>query len=292
MKKILFAMFGFIPLALALTPDISHAGECSPAGTTNLNLPESRLLMFGEIHGTQEIPRFVGRVVCELATGKKARPVVLIMEIASEEQTIINAYLNSDGTYNDERNLLSGPFWSRSMQDGRSSIAMFELIKLIRELRYAGASVNLVAMDLDANDWAIVVAEKGDVGNMRDSIMARNIQSAQKKYSDATIVTLVGNYHIDKQVHQSGKTKRVPLGSHLVSSGVVTLDVVADGGMAWICTGQSAEPTCAPSMVGKKRRVSGSLAVIETELGANPDGSYFLGATTASPPAIQSLIAK
>ena len=47
----------------------------------------------GEVHGTKEIPEFVGELACSfLQSGKK---LILGLEIPSDTQEAINTYINS-----------------------------------------------------------------------------------------------------------------------------------------------------------------------------------------------------
>src|SRR5215831_2483104 len=56
-------------------------------------LPPHGTLLIGDLHGTREIPAFVGRLVATVAARE---PVVLALEISTEEARAIQAYVASD----------------------------------------------------------------------------------------------------------------------------------------------------------------------------------------------------
>ena len=79
------------------------------------------IVLFGEIHGTEESPAFFGDAAC--AALARGAAVTAALEIPREERARIDAFLASAGTPDDRRALLAGAFWRRGYQDGRSSRA-------------------------------------------------------------------------------------------------------------------------------------------------------------------------
>lgn len=113
-------------LAWAKGPAARSAATCPAIDGLDVLLQPGTTLVFGEIHGTQEIPRFVGDVAC------RAGPQALVtvgLEVRRDEQRRIDAFLASQGAPADTQGLLAGPFWRRTDQDGRSSQAMLELFE-------------------------------------------------------------------------------------------------------------------------------------------------------------------
>jgi hypothetical protein len=108
------------------------APDCGPPdkGATELLKPGA-LVLLGEIHGTAEVPLFVGRLACQ-ATAKGLR-VRVGLEIPQEEQARIDAFLSATDADAAKQSLLQGPFWTRDMQDGRSSEAMLALLTRLRD---------------------------------------------------------------------------------------------------------------------------------------------------------------
>ncbi len=110
----------------------------------NSHIHHGSLLWFGEMHGTEESPRFVGDVVCQAAQSMR---VQLGLEIWSVEQPRIDHYLKSDGAAADRTALTYGAFWRQ--HDGRSSEGMLALLEHVRLLRHGGASIEVVAYDVE-----------------------------------------------------------------------------------------------------------------------------------------------
>src|SRR5262245_28191283 len=77
-------------------------------------LPPHGTLLIGDLHGTREIPAFVGRVVATVAARE---PVVLALEISTGEARAIQAFLASDGSAAQRRALLAGAWWQAPYQD-------------------------------------------------------------------------------------------------------------------------------------------------------------------------------
>src|SRR5690606_6129826 len=93
-------------------------------------VPQAKLLLFGEIHGSVEAPALIGRVACFSAL---SAPTAIGHENPIGEQGAIDSYLASDGRKEPTGKMLSGPF-SQSATDGRSSAAMAELIEYVSAL--------------------------------------------------------------------------------------------------------------------------------------------------------------
>src|SRR5262249_34099841 len=90
------------------------------AGSEAILKPGARVLL-GELHGNNETPRLVG----ELAIHATALGAVRVgLEIPVDQQARIDRFLASAGVGGDRQALLRGRFWTRDLQDGRSSAAM------------------------------------------------------------------------------------------------------------------------------------------------------------------------
>ncbi|MGV6492816.1 hypothetical protein ACTUVK_003020 [Stenotrophomonas rhizophila] len=122
-------MTGLTMLGLALAGTSGARERC----TWPEAMPIRPLVLVGELHGTVETPALVGELAC--AAAADATPVTVALEMDPTEQARIDAYLASAGTAADRSALLAGRFWTRTMQDGRSSVAMAALIERLRSLR-------------------------------------------------------------------------------------------------------------------------------------------------------------
>ncbi|MDQ3263967.1 MAG: ChaN family lipoprotein [Myxococcota bacterium] len=120
---------------------------CGPQipGAQELLRPAS-LVLLGEMHGTNEIPYVVAELACEAATS--GQRVTVGVEMGKGEQAALELYLDSQGTPDDQRRLVAGPFWNRPYQDGRSSKAMAAMLERLRLLKSAGLGIRVVAYDV------------------------------------------------------------------------------------------------------------------------------------------------
>ncbi len=92
----LFACFG---IAFAAEP-------CAPIDGMEPLLKPGRILLLGELHGTQESPAFVLDVACHAAHSDL--PLIVGLELRSNLQSGVDAFLDSKGSEEDRSALLSG----------------------------------------------------------------------------------------------------------------------------------------------------------------------------------------
>ena len=196
-------------------------------------LTRGKILLFGEMHGTKEIPAFIADVICMAV--KKRVPVTLGLEIPSDEQMAIDRFLVSKGGEEAKARLTKGAFWHRkfpdgsSYTDGRTSIAILQLIDQIRSMRASGAKVRIVAYD----------QESGSVAQKRDWLMAQNLGDAARRESGNLFVVLTGDVHARLMRGTSWNKEFEPMGYLLTksinSSHIVSFAVSHEGGEAWLC---------------------------------------------------------
>ncbi len=150
-----------------------------------------RLVIVGEIHGSNEVPALVDALVKRVA--RTARPVRLGLEMQASEQASMEMYLHSSGSATDRAQLLRRPFWS--MRDGRSSRAMLRLIDSVRALRGSGADLDIFAMEPDYGDKA-AIAHAGGFTVVKEAGMAQAIRHAMDGAKPPPLViALMGNFH-------------------------------------------------------------------------------------------------
>ena len=151
---------------------------------------ERRLLIVGEMHGTNETPDLVAALVRDSI---KHRPVQLGLEMPAAEQSALQAYIRSTGGAPERAKLLQGRFWTS--QDGRSSTAMLRLLDSVRKLRIAGANVDVFAMEPIYPDLATMKKE-GGAQFVKEAGMAQSIRHAMDVGSpDQLVIVLMGNFH-------------------------------------------------------------------------------------------------
>jgi hypothetical protein len=236
-------------------------------------LAPGTLVLLGELHGTSEIPRFVGDLACEGSLGKSG--VHLGLEISRDEQPRIDSFLASAGDPRDYRALLEGKFWRRPFQDGKSSRAMLELLDSIRRLKGSGARIDVFLFDLagPAQD--------------RDAEMAKKILAVRTQAAPNDLfLILTGSVHAMKKRITIGTTELVPMAFSLAEAGarVTSLVNVYPPGTAWACTGPGTEACGSRPISGKAR---GDARFIELTGGDERgyDGTFYVPSLTASPPA-------
>lgn len=222
-----------ILVALALLPTPAFADNPPPehAETARLDEAASQILsvwrpaqplLVGEVHGTNEAPAVVARLVERQSEQHK---VLLLLEIPHTEQARIDAFMDSDGQAADFQALLAGEFWARDEQDGRSSNAIVDLIDSSRRLRAAGRTVVLTAF---------APAGQGD-GTPYSRRMADAVRDHVARHPGYQAIALGGNYHTQVLHEQDGPSDRQPMGLQLRDIDVLSIAIFARSGAFWAC---------------------------------------------------------
>lgn len=263
---------------LSLAP--AQAGPATPApvcepfpGLEQLwTRPETRFVVFGEMHGTEETPGLFGEAVC---AASRDRPVVVALEAQPELLAgAVSAYLASDGGPAARAALLAADHWNMPLTDGRSSMAMFRLFERLRELKATGRRIDVT--------YLMGAKPRGPQG-YTELRYASVLLDAATEHPDALVLVLVGNFHASKT--PSGMAGgAIPAVGLLPKDAVISLDRTREGGSAWNCQGP--KPDCmARSFEAKETPPRGVTLYGENRDGY--DGRFSFGApTTASPPAV------
>ena len=85
--------------------------------------PNEQIVMFGETHGNVESSKHFIYLACQQL--KLDQNLVIALEVESDLVPKLDTYLISNGTEKDKKELINHHFWQKEIQDGRSSIAMF-----------------------------------------------------------------------------------------------------------------------------------------------------------------------
>jgi hypothetical protein len=185
----------------------------------------TELIIFGEQHGTNEIPLFVAEIVCALSAAKE---VNLLLELNADQQRELTRFLDSRGSDADKRRFIDAVFRTKDQQhDGRTSVAMFELIDQARQLRRKGRKISVIFFAPDPNEQNFDQSEY-------EADMARNIRAAVRTDSNVKNIALVGNFH-SRRISDVGGLKVVPAASLLSDLKVFSLVSSALAGEAWQC---------------------------------------------------------
>jgi hypothetical protein len=243
----------------------------APVSKVEEALAPGRIVVLGEIHGTEQAPAFVAQLACEAAL--RRMQVTVGLEFPVAEQPALESFLQSAGDASARQALLAGEFWRReSFLDGRSSAAAVGMLEALRRL---GPAVRVFAFDVG------VPAD----GGSRDVAMAARIRQEREAVPGGLFIIHTGNIHAWVQPGAPWDDQFVPMAYELLGShpNLLSLDMGHAGGTAWTCNG----PTAADC--GERKLVGFSPADAEgIELFDQPGqfhGLYHVGTITASPPA-------
>jgi hypothetical protein len=211
--------------ALALLAASAAPAACAPVegAVTLWSKPQTRWVLAGEMHGTNEIPEAFANLVCLAAASRG--PVTVAIEYPADIQPQLDAWLTSDGGKAARTALLSAPFWRRSIQDGRTSIAFLRMLDRLRVMHQAG-TVRSVRAFCPPNNEPVA----GDY----------NVAMADRltKIADAMpglVMVLVGNFHAINRAMSTPQGSTRPAASLLPADQKVSVDIVGAGGSIWAC---------------------------------------------------------
>jgi len=260
-------------LCLAFTGS-AFGSECDSIPGAGEALQPGTVVLLGEIHGTDQGPSTLERLVCTALD--QGLDITVGLEIPIVEQERVSAYLSSKGTDDDRAELISGNFWQRDYQDGRASRAMRNLIVNLRDF-----ATNT------KGDLQVVLIDNPGASEGRDHFMASRLSSAISESPEALVVSLTGNIHsqLDRGNHFDADYK--PMGYKLVGmnpkSRIISLDMEHSGGSAWVC---AAGYEC--GVMGLVGYGEGDVNRIDLYDDGNPtvlSGSFYVGEISASRPA-------
>lgn len=243
---------------------------CEPIVGEEQVLRGGSALLLGEVHGTEEAPRAVARLTCRAF--RHTNEVTVALEIPRAERARLQAYLAGEGTAAERTALLAGAFWTRAMQDGRSSEAMLRLIEDLRTLHADHPGLSVVAID------------DRDHPEGRDQAMAEGLAEARREGPDALLMALTGNVHNRLTI---GDADYRPMGwrlrQRLPDADVLALELTYQAGSAWVCTGSDPDDCGVRQLSG----TSGGEHGISLFEGAQSrySGAWPLGPVSASRPA-------
>lgn len=251
------------------------AFQCPPLAGFDLLLERSRVLVFGELHGTDQSPAMVGDVVCHVLASGHA--VSLGVELPRDEQPLLDAFLAADTAEVVDRTrqaLVNSPFWSYDQPDGRSSLAMLELFDRLRQWAQLDGNLQVVAFDIPF----------GSPRDEREEAMSIYLGDHIGAHPDDVHVVLTGNLH-----------SRIAKGSFFPLAGqiqqriphLISLDVAHDGGTAWVCLRGAAG--CQLQKVGPRQpQGDRGIYLLDTPDRFGHVGVYHVGPLTGSKPAAGS----
>ena len=235
---------------------------------------DAPFLVFGEVHGTREVPGFVAGYLC--AAAKAGRKLTLALEYPSTEQAALDAFMASGGSAQDAERFTGAGIWRSPKQDGRTSIDMLRMFETVRALRAGGTDIRVVAIDADV------------APARRDAVMADNLRGELRQGAGRQLVALIGGLHA---VRNKGNRFNPHYESaiYLVADQKpLALTVGTAGGTAWVC--RSGNPASCNATTWDINKVTPAPATAFSLVPPSPqfDGVFYVGATTASPPAVSN----
>jgi len=197
------------------------------------SLSRYQVISVGEIHGTEQGPALALEILRSLHRAGKR--VLLGLEIPTTEQRALDSYLRTGRV----SFLRKAEFFRRAYQDGRSSRAMFALLRAVRSL----SGVKVAGFD------ALNVTS----GQDRDEKMAGNLASAYRAHRPDALVFLAGNIHAAVSVGNPFDAAYRPMAYEMLhrpdglfsARDFLSIKIRNETGEAWVCL-SSAASECGP----------------------------------------------
>ncbi|RKH04343.1 hypothetical protein D7V97_25425 [Corallococcus sp. CA053C] len=254
--------------------------ECGQAiiGLKNRVKPGGVMLL-GELHGTQEVPRFIAQSVCQLVTS--GTPVSVGLELPVENEERVKHFLQSQGQEADWLKLMESPFWRSPYPDGRGSEAVANMLEQLRQLRAQGLDVAVFVYD-----------HPKLTGQQREEALAATVLSHVKAEPQRFHLVMSGNVHSrtaqglpwDKGYQPMGRLLKAQL------KDVTALDMAYDSGSAWICAADQKGRKLDCGVKATKGKDNGDRFFVHVWDSPNAEGYhgvFYVGRVSASEPAIQ-----
>jgi hypothetical protein len=193
---------------------------------------DTRFVMVGEIHGTEQSPAIFRDMVCHAAARGR---VVVGLEHSAELQPSLDAFLRSPGSDADVA-ALKFATWT-SAKDGRTSRAMLDLLRDLHRLKANGVPIRIVLFDVP-RDFAGSAAE-------RDAFLARTLAAAADANPAALVMAYAGNFHAGRFERGGGPSAYRSAAALLPRARTVTVNSAFVRGEAWYCS----QAGCGPGPV-------------------------------------------
>jgi hypothetical protein len=231
-------------------------------------IADKKAIVIGEMHGTTEVPLFVLQLVRQLKETEKKLTIAL--EIESNYQNNLDEFIKKG----DFEKLVSLDYFK--IPDGRTSIAMGQLIKGLREIK----GLRIICFDIPSGL---------DPRINRDSLMGVNLSRA---YQGDKMVILTGNLHANLKegfrrpdfrsaVYHFNKANN--FGDRLIS-----LNTYFGGGTIWNCMSDGCkERDAAKVNINKKNELKNFMGIYEAAHPSGYSGFIYFDNVTASKPLVQ-----
>ena len=267
-------LFIFLAALIAAAP---AGAACPPLPGVEAILakPGLRYLLFGEYHGTAEMPGVVADALC--AAAEAGRPVLLGIEFDAATQPALDTYMRSDGGGAARAALLREEAWRE--EGGRSTAAILELIEAAR-LIGKRHRVGVVAFDTPP--------QRGTSAR-REAAMAASLQAAAERTPGTLVIALTGAGHAGKTPWTSTTHPFPSTGQLLPAASTLSLSFARPGGRFWGChpANGGAPEGCKAYDMPVREPVASRGIVLDSSIREGFDGIYSAGAQySASRPAL------
>jgi len=181
-----------IAVFIAVIFNIQNSFACEQLSGLDdvLHKTEGQALVFGELHGSAQVPELVTQVACTAAlNGEK---LLVGLEITRDHNPAFQKFMAAD-TKAEARQIAEqdlATFWAKT-KDGRSSEAIFDLMMDIWSLKHHGHDVALLGFRASANiDIEKIKSEGTDwIYRAEYDFLTQNLSEYDR------VIALVGNFH-------------------------------------------------------------------------------------------------
>ncbi|NOK09250.1 hypothetical protein [Corallococcus exercitus] len=268
---------------VARAPEAKDAPAFTECGQAIIGLTKQvqpgGVMLLGELHGTQEVPRFIAQSVCQIVTS--GVPVSVGLELPVENEERVEHFLQSHGEDADWLKLMEAPFWRSPYPDGRGSEAVANMLEQLRQLRAQGLDVSVFVYD-----------HPKLTGQQREDALAATVLSHVKAEPARYHLVVSGNIHSRTARGLPWDKGYQPMGRFLKTQleDVVALDMAYDSGTAWICAADPVSRKLDCGVKATKGHDNGDRFFVHVWDSANAEGYqgvFYVGRVSASEPAIQ-----
>lgn len=228
----------FIALGIA-SPTVAYAQslaadgtECrTPQGWQDVTEREPHYVVFGELHGTEQGPHFVGSLACALV--QNGESILIAIEHSAMNDPALQAAWNTSDESFEER--LAGVGWF-GRRDGVASVAMFNLVTGLHRLKERGLPISIVAFNGLSDEEQFRRLSNLPGQGPHEAAQAENIRNAALSGDYDRVLVLVGNLHARKDLVDRYGPAFEPMARRLSRYGrVVSLDMSYGKGSSWNC---------------------------------------------------------
>lgn len=247
-------------------PDHLPATTCERVDNVRL-IAASKLVFFGELHGTAESPTLIGEVACKAA---HERPVVVALEWPVDLQSAVTKFLESKGEKQAADELLRHRFWRTEMLDGKSSASMLRLVDRLRFLRSQGSSIDIILFDDPVESTSQSTGRENRLADrLLNVFRARSIETQ--------ILVLTGNLH-------SRVTRGLPWNSDFEPAAYLlrnlkplTFELGHTGGAAWNCGRDQCSSRNFKANLSENLKLRTPSLILGAEISDGHHGFFLLG---------------